>query len=74
MVIGFFYSCNVVKRVQHNEHLLTDVSITVNDKKVNREELNDLLIQRPNNKLIGYPLRLHVYNLARPNIDFYYRS
>ena len=69
VTLCLFSSCNVVKRVNQNEHLLTDAEIIVNDKKSNKEELNDLLNQRPNSTLLGYPLRLHIYNLARPNID-----
>ena len=62
-------SCNVVKRVGKDEHLLTKTSVTVNDKTTSSEEVNNLVYQRANNKLLGFPLRLHIYNLARPNID-----
>ena len=62
-------SCNVVKRVGEDEHLLTKTSVTVNDKNTSSENINDLIYQRANNKLLGFPLRLHIYNLARPNID-----
>src|SRR5690606_1089694 len=36
-----------------------------------RSALNNLLFQKPNGKfpLFGIPIRLHIYNLARPNID-----
>ncbi len=69
VLIGFLTSCNVVKRVGENQHLLTDTAILVNDKKTNREEINNLLYQRPNAKVLGFPLRLHIYNLARPKRD-----
>ena len=62
-------SCNVVKRVGEDEHLLTKTSVTVNDKNTSSENINNLIYQRANNKLLGFPLRLHIYNLARPNID-----
>lgn len=69
IILSSVTSCNVVKRVGENEHLLTQTSVVVNDKKTPSEDINNLISQRPNNKLLGFPLRLHIYNLARPNID-----
>ncbi|MBT8266972.1 MAG: BamA/TamA family outer membrane protein [Bacteroidia bacterium] len=69
LLIGCFSSCNVVKRVGDNELLLTSAEIYVNDKKNNKERVNNLLYQKPNTKAFGIPLRLHIYNLARPNRD-----
>ena len=69
ILISCLFSCNVVKRVGENEHLLTAATVTVNDKKNNKEEINGLLYQVPNSKAFGIPLRLHIYNLARPNRD-----
>ena len=63
------FSCNVMKRVKDDEHLLISNTVLVNDKRNNTETLNDLVLQKPNGKLLGIPLRLHIYNLARPNID-----
>ena len=68
-LIGYFLSCDSVKRVTDNEHLLTSTTILVNDKKDNTETINDLLYQKPNRKIAGIPLRLHIYNLARNNKD-----
>lgn len=59
----------MVKRVGENEHLLTAATVTVNDKKNNKEDINNLMYQVPNSKAFGIPLRLHIYNLARPNRD-----
>ncbi|WP_299396278.1 BamA/TamA family outer membrane protein [uncultured Gelidibacter sp.] len=46
-------------------------NVHVNGKKNNTDALNSLLYQKPNGKfpLFGIPIRLHIYNLARPNID-----
>ena len=70
MTIGLFSSCNVIKRVEENQYLLTQNTILVNDKNTNVETINNLIYQKPNNKLplIGMPFRVHIYNLARPNI------
>lgn len=69
LLIGYFSSCDSVKRVADNEHLLTSTTVLVNDKKDNTETINDLLYQKPNRKIAGIPLRLHIYNLARNNRD-----
>lgn len=69
LIIVLFTSCNAIKRVEKDEHLLTKNTVYVNDKKNNTELINNLIYQRPNGKLLGFPLRLHLYNLARPNID-----
>ncbi|WP_400076829.1 POTRA domain-containing protein [Winogradskyella sp. R77965] len=67
-------SCNVVKRVKDNEHLITENAI-IEDGKINNEErINNIVIQKVNtgmNGLLGIklPLKLGIYNLARPNID-----
>lgn len=66
---GFLYSCNSVKRVPKNEHLLIENTIYVNDKKNNTERLQNLLFQQKNKKLATIPLRLYIYNTAKPNID-----
>ncbi|KJD33448.1 membrane protein [Tamlana nanhaiensis] len=71
LCLNLFSACDSVKRVAENEQLLTKNTIKVNGEKINTEVLNDLLYQQTNVKipLINLPLRLHVYNLARPNID-----
>ncbi|GGG41094.1 membrane protein [Bizionia arctica] len=63
------YSCNSVKRVPEDKLLLVENSIYVNGKKDNSERVNNLLFQQSNKKIINTPLRLYIYNAARPNID-----
>ena len=63
------FSCNVIKRVGEDDHLLTQTSVYVNEKKTASEEITNLISQYPNSTLLGYPLRLHIYNLARENRD-----
>ncbi len=69
VIISAITSCNVVKRIGEDQHLLTQTSIFVNGKKNATEEISNLIYQHPNSKLLGYPLRLHIYNLARNNRD-----
>jgi len=62
-------SCDSVKRVAENENLLAHNTVYVNGEKDKTETINNLLYQEPNQKILGYPLRLNLYNLARPNRD-----
>jgi outer membrane protein assembly factor BamA len=58
-----------MKGVGKNEHLLTENIVLVDGKKDKTETVSNLIYQNPNGKLLGVPLRLHIFNLARPNID-----
>lgn len=71
LITTHLLSCDAVKRVGENEHLLTDNTVFINGKKDQTELINNLLYQEPNSKIpiVGIPLRLHVYNLARNNRD-----
>ncbi len=69
-LICALYSCDVMKRIKKDEHLLVSNTVIVNDKKTFSETVENLQYQKPNNTfLFGIPLRVHIYNLARPNID-----
>ncbi|MGC1473653.1 MAG: BamA/TamA family outer membrane protein [Psychroserpens sp.] len=58
-----------MKRVKKEEHLLISNTVLVNDKKTTTETINSLIYQKPNGTLLTVPLRVHIFNLARPNID-----
>ena len=69
ILITFFTSCNVVKRVGPTDYLLTESSFYVNGQKRKTEELSKLSFQKKNTQLLGIPIQLHIYNLARPKKD-----
>lgn len=64
-------ACDAVKRVPENEYLLNSNKVVVNEKTEQTETINNLLYQEPNSKIpvLGTPLRLHIYNLARNKRD-----
>ena len=68
------YSCNAVKRVPDGKSLLINNEIVVNGKTSNQENINELLLQKPNSKLLKIPISLLVYNLAKPNPDSMFRA
>ncbi len=69
-----FYSCSVTKRVPEGKHLLTKNEIKVNGEVKKEDELKDQLYQLPNSSILGYHLRLHLYNLAKPDADSSYKA
>ncbi len=69
ILIECFTACEATKRIAEDEQLLTGNTVLVNEKKTNTEIINNLIVQSPNRKILGVPLRLHIYNLARPKRD-----
>ena len=69
LIAVFFASCSSVKRVKEDQYLLTDNTIYVNDKKNRTEKITNLLYQKRNSRLFGFPLRLYIYNLAKEHSD-----
>ncbi|MEE4248553.1 MAG: POTRA domain-containing protein, partial [Kangiellaceae bacterium] len=72
VLICLLCSCNIVKRVKKDEHLITKNTILEDGEVTKDGRINGLIVQKPNQGVEGvlsFPLRLHIYNLARPNID-----
>lgn len=69
LILISIVSCNAVKRVGPDEQLLTENTIYLNGEKIKEPRIYNQLYQEPNTRLLGVPLRLYFYNLARPNID-----
>ncbi|WP_435313708.1 BamA/TamA family outer membrane protein [Cellulophaga fucicola] len=66
-------SCNALKKVEDDELLLTKNTVTADGKKIKNEDAFSLISQKPNSNLLGYPLRLNLYNLAKDNPDSLYQ-
>ena len=71
---SFFLACSVTKRVPENQRLLTENEIYVNNKKETSETVHNQLYQKPNSNILGYNLRLHLFNLAKVNADSSYQA
>ncbi len=71
-----FISCNAVKRVKEGELLLVKNKIRVDSLKISERKVFSQLEQEPNGTLplINFPLKLHLYNLAKPNPDSLFDS
>lgn len=63
-------SCNATKRVNENEFLIIENTIDTGVDTINQNTLKPFLDLKPNSKfLFGIPLKLHLYNLAKPDPD-----
>lgn len=75
IIIGtFISSCNSIKRVKENELLLVKNDLIVNGEKSNDPDALSQMYQKPNSRLLNYPLRLNIYNLAEEKPDSTFRD
>ena len=75
ILIGLIISsCNTTRRVPSGKLLLMKNDILVNGKLSLDEDVQNLTYQKPNTTLLGYHLRLNLYNLANQNPDSTYKA
>ncbi len=67
-------SCNTLKRVGENELLIKKNVLYADSLKIKSELIETLILQKPNTTLLGYPLRLNLYNLAKKDPDSSYQQ
>ena len=74
LIAIFISACDAVKRVPDGKNLLVKNTILVNGKATNDEIASNQMYQKPNGTLLGYRLRLNLYNLANLNPDSTYKA
>ena len=62
-------SCNATKRVPEGKYLLEKNTLVINDKKTSNQEIKNFLRQKPNQKVLGVPFSLHLYNRVNPDYE-----
>lgn len=67
-------SCNMTKRVPDDKRLLLKNEIDVDGKNVKEDAVFTQLYQKPNSSILGYRLRLNLYNLAKQKTDSLYKA
>lgn len=67
LAVTFFLGCSSTKRVPEDQYLLSEANIIVNQSKETSDAVVNQLYQHPNGDILGFPLRLHIFNLAKPN-------
>lgn len=65
LLLFTFFSCNPARRVAEGSYLLTKTKIHNDNKAISEDELNSILKQQPNRKILGI-IRFHlrVFNFA----------
>ncbi|PRP68367.1 translocation and assembly module lipoprotein TamL [Nonlabens agnitus] len=71
-LIIFSVSCSTIRRVPDGRKLLLENNIIVDSLAPEDDRVANLPIQQPNQGIGFFPLRLHIYNLARPHRDSIY--
>ncbi|MDT8348096.1 MAG: POTRA domain-containing protein, partial [Flavobacteriaceae bacterium] len=69
LLIGALTSCNSLKRVPEDEFLLVKNTIYVDSVATKDRRQNNLLEQKSNAKVLGIPLGVYIYNLAKQHPD-----
>ncbi|MCB0794277.1 MAG: BamA/TamA family outer membrane protein [Flavobacteriales bacterium] len=59
--------CDPTKRVPQGKHLLVKNKVQVQGQSVDREELRNIIKQKPNKKILGLRFYLTMYNLPNPD-------
>lgn len=69
-ILVFLFACNSTKRVADGEYLLTENNIETGVDTISGSALKPYLNLKSNSKfLLGIPLKLHIYNFAKPHPD-----
>ncbi|QHI38498.1 Outer membrane protein assembly factor BamA [Kordia antarctica] len=69
IIVAFIGSCNSIKRVKESEQLLINNNLIVDGEKSNDPDALSQMYQKPNSRILGYPLRLNIYNAAGVDPD-----
>lgn len=67
VLLIILFSCNATKYVSEENYLLEKNVVTVNGKKESSPDILSYLQQRPNQRVLGVPISLHIYNLGNPD-------
>lgn len=74
LILLLFVACNTTKRVADGKRLLMKNEISVDGKEIKDENVFFQLYQKPNSSILGYRLRLNLFNLSKLNSDSTYAN
>ena len=69
LVATLLFGCDATRRLAPDQNLLEELTIVTNGAEVSDPNIYKIPLLKPNAKVLGLPIKLYVYNLARPNID-----
>lgn len=64
-ILIFISGCNSIKHLKKDAFLITSSKIDIDTTAEFKSKLNSYTLTKPNSKLLGIPLKLHLYNLAK---------
>ncbi len=64
-----FFSCGLTRHVPEDEYLLTRMRVRTDSREIDRSEVRGYLRQEPNNRIVGVPFNLMLYNMSNPEKD-----
>jgi outer membrane protein assembly factor BamA len=67
-------ACVSEKRVPEGKKFLVKNEVLVNNKKVTTDDATNQIYQKPNSSILGYPLKLNLYNMANLKHDSLYKA
>src|SRR4030042_3213421 len=67
LLLGLMISCSPAKYVPENSYLLNKNKIIIEQKKLDKSNLEAYLLQKPNKRILGIRLNLFYYNLSNIN-------
>ena len=57
LIIIFFGSCSITKNLDENDYVLEKNRVLVNDRLIQSDSLDRLIILKENNKFLGIPFQ-----------------
>ena len=69
LIIIFFGSCSITKNLDENDYVLEKNRVLVNDRLIQSDSLDRLIILKENNKFLGIPVQSLIYQSGFKNTD-----
>ena len=69
IVLAFFSSCNLTKRIDKNQIILKNIDIKLNEKLIKSDSLNPLITVKENSKILGIPFPALIGSSAKLDSD-----
>ncbi|MBN2215456.1 MAG: BamA/TamA family outer membrane protein [Bacteroidales bacterium] len=67
LILGLMISCSPSRYVPENSFLLNKNKLIIEQKKIDKSDLEAYLLQKPNKRILGIRLNLFYYNLSNIN-------
>ena len=68
-LIIFFGSCSITKNLNENDYVLEKNRVLVNDKLIQSDSLDRLIVLKENKKFLGVPIQSLIYQSGFKNTD-----